>query len=83
MELLKQRLSLSICSLGHSSGKVVGTWQPCGQTPQTGSVVAAVKPWRARSRLYRNQILQVNMRLEALAEIYTVHSFAQLCNLKF
>ena len=30
--------------------------------------------WRARSRLYRSQILQVNMRLKALAEIYTMHS---------
>ena len=38
---------------------------------------------RARSRLYRSQILQVNMRLKALAEIYTMHSFAQLCNLNF
>ena len=33
---------------------------------------------RARSRLYRSQILQVNMRWKALAEIYTMHSFAQL-----
>ena len=31
---------------------------------------------RARSRLYRSQILQVNMRLKALNEIYTMHSFA-------
>ena len=38
---------------------------------------------RARSRLYRGQILQENMRLKALAEIYTMHSFAQLCNLIF
>ena len=28
-------------------------------------------------RLYRSQILQVNMRLKTLAEIYTMHSFAQ------
>ena len=33
---------------------------------------------RARSRLYRGQILQQNMRLKALAEIYTTHSFALL-----
>ena len=33
---------------------------------------------RARSRLYRGQILQENMRWKALAEIYTMHSFAQL-----
>ena len=36
------------------------------------------KLWRARSRLYRNEILQVNMRLKALVEICTMHSFAQL-----
>ena len=34
--------------------------------------------WQARSRLYRNQILQVNTRWKALAEIYTMHSFALL-----
>ena len=38
----------------------------------------SAKLWRARSRLYRSQILQVNMRLKALVEIYTMHSFAQL-----
>ena len=32
--------------------------------------------FRARSRLYRSQILQVNIRWKALAEIYTMHSFA-------
>ena len=32
--------------------------------------------FRARSRLYRSQILQVNPRWKALAEIYTMHSFA-------
>ena len=38
---------------------------------------------RARSRLYRSQILQVNTRWKALAEIYTMHSFAPFWNLKF
>ena len=38
---------------------------------------------RARSRLYRRRFLQVNNRWKALAEIYTMHSFAQLCNLIF
>ena len=41
------------------------------------------KLYRARSRLCRNEILQENRRLKALAEIYTMHSFAQLCNLNF
>ena len=36
------------------------------------------KLYRARSRLYRNEILQVNIRLKALAEIYTMYSFALL-----
>ena len=33
---------------------------------------------RARSRLYRGQILQENMHWKALAEIYAMHTFAQL-----
>ena len=39
------------------------------------------KLWRARSRLYRSRILQVKMRLKALAEINTMHSFAPFSNL--
>ena len=35
---------------------------------------------RARSQLYRSQILQENMRWKALAEIYTTHSFAPFWN---
>ena len=36
----------------------------------------------ARSRLYRRRSLQVNTRWKALAEIYTMHSFAPFFNLK-
>ena len=39
--------------------------------------------FRARSRLYRSQILQVNTRWKALAEIYTMHSFAPFSNITF
>ena len=42
----------------------------------------AGKLYKARSRLYRSQSLQVNTRWKALAEIYTMHSFAPLSNLK-
>ena len=38
---------------------------------------------RARPRLYRSPILQVNTRWTALAEIYTMHSFAPFSNLNF
>ena len=38
---------------------------------------------RGRSRLYRSQILQVNTRWKALAEIYSMHSFAPFSNLNF
>ena len=38
--------------------------------------------FRARSRLYRSKILQVNTRWKALVEIYTMHSFAPFFNLK-
>ena len=34
----------------------------------------------ARSRLYRRRFLQVNNRWKALAEIYTMHSFAPFWN---
>ena len=40
------------------------------------------KLYKARSRLYRSQILHVNTRWKALAEIYTMHSFAPLSKLK-
>ena len=62
--------------------------------PQECPCVAGCgKLWRARSRLYQSQISLI-MRLKALAEIYTIRSFAQrlesiiaqqpqLCNLKF
>ena len=39
--------------------------------------------FRARSRLYRSKILQVNTRWKALAEIYTMHSFAPFSHLNF
>ena len=40
----------------------------------------AGKLYRARSRLYRSQSLQPNIRWKALAEIYTMHSFAPFWN---
>merc|ERR1712078_789768 len=47
-----------------------------------GELDARVTPCKinARSRLYRSQILQVNTRWKALAEIYTMHSFAPFWN---
>ena len=54
-----------------------------GQTLPGSFSAAAAAVDRTRSRLYRSQILQVNMRSKARAEIYTAHSFAQLCNLNF
>ena len=50
------------------------TWGMC--TRRAG------KLYKARSRLYRRRVLQVNTRWKALAEIYTMHSFAPLSNLK-
>ena len=49
---------------------VAATWGIC--TRRAG------KFNRARSQLYRSQNLQENMRLKALAEMYKMHSFAQL-----
>ena len=59
--------------------------EPVSQTPEqhhkrTWGICTrrAGKLYKARSRLYRSQFLQVNTRWKALAEIYTMHSFAQL-----
>ena len=50
----------------------------CDLMPGKACTDRSGKLYRARSRLYRSQILQVNMRLKALAEIYTMPSFAHL-----
>ena len=41
------------------------------------------KLYRARSWLYRSQNLQANTHVKALADIYTMHSFAPFSNLNF
>ena len=38
--------------------------------------------WRARSRLYQNEILQENMRLTSLFKLYKMCIFLHRCNLK-
>ena len=52
----------------------VQTWGIC--TRRAG------KLYKARSRLYRSQILQINTYVKAFAEIYTMHSCAPFFNLK-
>ena len=65
-------------------GLIPATAEVWNLAPETSRAAASPgitgKLQRARSRLYRSQILQVNMRWKALAEIYTMHSFAQLYN---
>ena len=38
--------------------------------------------WRARSRLYQNEILQENMRLTAFFKLYKICILLHRCNLK-
>ena len=45
---------------------------------RTARLLRSSKLDRARSRLYRSQFLQLNTCWKALAEIYTMHSFALL-----
>ena len=69
----------------NASGGIHGPiWirRPLRRPPKQRSCSAYGKLWRARSRLYRSQLLQLNMRSKALAEVYTMHSFAQFCTLK-
>ena len=62
------RVATSCCA---SHGPVL--WTSAPRQTLEGSFSAAAA---AVDRLYRSQILQVNMRLKAL-EIYAMHSFAQ------
>ena len=71
---------------GSGAGAKVGGGS---STSGDASALSKLNSWRllklikiksARSRLYRSQILQVNTRWKALAEIYTMHSFAPLWN---
>ena len=39
--------------------------------------------WRARSRLYQNEILQENMRSTAFFKLYKICILLQRCDLKF
>ena len=81
------------CNVVASGGRVsrscaAAAWSPFPQAwvadlDHMGTANESGKFYRARSRRYRSQILQVNMRLKALAEIYNMPSFAQLCNLNF
>ena len=65
-----------------------GTWEICNNIYIRSIIVMictrrAGKLFRARSRLYRSQNLQVNTRWKALAEVYTMHSFALFFTLNF
>ena len=63
-------IPLGDMSIKCSSRSRFKTWAIC--TRRAG------KLYKARSRLYRSQIVQVNTSWKALAEIYTIHFFAQL-----
>jgi len=96
--LIKQQLNPRTRSARHGSLSVPGLARAMGLCNGTMEVVSwdasalsKLNSWRlpklikiksARSRLYRRRFLQVNTRWKALAEIYTMHSFAPLSNLK-
>ena len=48
----------------------------------TFSRINFAKFWRARSRLYQNEILQENMRLTAFFKLYKICILLHRCNLK-
>ena len=48
----------------------------------SGGGCRQAKIWRARSLLYRSRFSEVSTHLEALAEIYTIRTFAQISYIK-
>ena len=77
------RTDVLVLSAGVALGASVAALAASGKTSGNGCIARSGKLDRARSRLYRGQISHENMRWKALAEIYIMHSFAQLCNLNF
>ena len=71
-EIDSAQLSSQLASRDASALSKLNSWR----------LLKLIKIKSARSRLYRSQILQVNTRWKALAEIYTMHSFAPLSDLK-
>ena len=73
------KFTFNLCRSDHNSAARPGVAAGLrADAPGALRTARSVKLYGARSRLYRNEILQVNMRLKALAEIYTNHSFALL-----
>ena len=72
------------------NNKTMPREEACGTPPQLKTAAndgrsesSPLKLHEARSRLYLNQILQVNTHVKALGEIYTIHSFAPFSGLIF
>ena len=68
-----------------SGGPRTAPVDPTTTSPETTWAICtrrAGKLYRARSRLYRSRSLQVYTHMKALAEIYTIHSFAPFSMLK-
>ena len=71
--------SSTACSLSpRRKGSACGVHKDDAQALRDRCTARSGKLDRARSPLYRSQIWQANMRLKALAEIYTMHYFALL-----
>ena len=75
---LRRLLALRGAAPGGAGAPPSGAYEGPREVRKLAHREGSGKLYAARSRLYRSQILQVNMRLKALVEIYTMHSFAQL-----
>ena len=71
----------SVKEAGHRAGVLTeNRWAQRGSDEPEALASGCGKLYRPRSRLYRDEILQANMRLKALAQIYTIHKFTLLQN---
>ena len=59
-----------------------GRVRSCGPGLGLAKVGKLANYWRARSRLYQNEILQENMRLTAFFKLYKICILLHRCNLK-
>ena len=81
IEVISNLLILLRCCCSRACRGASSPWyrgHDACESPGACSGPRSGKLKRARSLLYRSQNLQVNLRLKALAEIYTKYSFALL-----
>ena len=82
MQVRGRRLALVVTSISSPLWRTK-SWRATRTYPSKLAIRCKIcKIWRARSRLYQNEILQENMRLTAFFNLYKICILLHRCNFK-